>query len=164
MTLVVASARNGVIGFEGRMPWHLPADLKHFKRVTLGHSVIMGRKTFEAIGKPLPGRINVVLSRDPELRIDGAETETSLEQALRAAQARGETEVMVIGGGQIYVEALPLASRIWLTEVDASPEGDTYFPPLAEGEWIETERSEHSADENNNYNVSIRCFQRLPVG
>ncbi len=126
IVLVAAVAENGVIGQGGVMPWHLPADLAHFKRVTWGHPILMGRRTFEAIGRALPGRRNIVLTRDPDFSAPGIETASSLEQALeRIGEA---AQVMVIGGAELYRIALPLAQRIYLTRIHASPEGDTFFP------------------------------------
>jgi dihydrofolate reductase len=150
LVLVVARARNGVIGKDGAMPWHLPADLKRFKAMTVGKPVIMGRKTFESIGKPLPGRHNIVLTRDRGWRADGVTVAANLAEAIAAAgldpRARAE-EIMIIGGAQIYAEALPSATRIELTEIDAEPEGDTVLPPFDPARWRETAREAHPAAE-----------------
>ena len=133
LVLVVARARNGVIGKDGAMPWHLPADLKRFKAMTVGKPVIMGRKTFDSIGKPLPGRHNIVLTRDRGWQAEGVTVVANLAEAIAAAgldpRARAEA-IMVIGGAQIYAEAMPSATRIELTEIDADPEGDTILPPF----------------------------------
>jgi dihydrofolate reductase len=148
LVLVVARARNGVIGSDGAMPWHLPADLKRFKAMTVGKPVIMGRKTFESIGKPLPGRHNIVLTRDRAWQADGVTVAANLAEAIAAAgldpRARAE-EIMVIGGAQIYAEALPSATRIELTEIDAEPEGDTLLPRFDPARWVETARESHPA-------------------
>jgi len=136
-SLVVAVARNGVIGRENRLPWHLPADLAYFKRVTLGHPVIMGRRTWESIGRPLPGRLNLVASRDPAFAPAGATVVRSLDEAWRAAQ--GAPEAHVIGGTALFAEALPQVDRIHLTEVDAEVPGDAVFPPFDRSGWHETE-------------------------
>jgi dihydrofolate reductase len=139
IALIAAAARNGVIGIDNRLPWRLPEDLRCFKRLTMGKPVVMGRKTWESLGRPLPGRVNIVVSRNPNVRAVGAEVFSDLEAALRRAQAlaadTGVPEVMVIGGETIYRQALPLAQRIYLTEVDLSPEGDAWFPPLAPEAW-----------------------------
>ncbi len=144
VALIVARADNGVIGREGGMPWHLSGDLKFFKAQTLGKPVVMGRKTFQSIGRPLPGRPNLVITRDPAFRPEGAEVFAEVEGALARARVlaaeSGAGEVMVIGGGQIYDLTLPLARRIYLTEVHASPAGDTTFPELDPEHWAEVRR------------------------
>ncbi|OZI37289.1 dihydrofolate reductase [Bordetella genomosp. 10] len=145
LTLVVAYARNRVIGRDNALPWKLPGDLAHFKRTTLGHPIVMGRKTWESLGRPLPGRRNIVISRDPAYAAAGAEVVGSLPAALAAcAQA---PQVCVIGGAQIYAAALPLARRIVATEVRADVEGDAWFPPLPADEWREVSR-QAQPDEN----------------
>jgi dihydrofolate reductase len=160
ITLVVAVAENGVIGAEGGMPWHLPADLKHFKQLTMGKPVVMGRLTWESIGKPLPGRLNLVLTRDPQWRAEGATRVRSLDEALRLAKDAGSTELMVIGGAYVYREALPLARRIHLTRVRAEPWGDTLFPELDPGDWQETARHEHLSDERNASDLTFVTLER----
>lgn len=147
--LVVAAAENGVIGRDGAMPWHLPADLRRFKRLTVGKPVIMGRLTFESIGKPLPGRHNIVLTRQPGWRAEGVTTVPNLAEAIAAAglnpNARAE-HIMVIGGAEIFALALPIATGIELTRIHLSPRGDTFFPAPAPDEWRETAREEHAAE------------------
>ena len=133
LTLVAAMGRNRGIGQSGRMPWHLPAELQHFKRTTLGKPVVMGRKTWESIGRPLPGRHNLVVTRNSEYVAEGAQRVGSLVEAIEAAEG---TEVMVIGGGELYRQALPLASRMVLTTIDLEPECDTWFPDWDPSEWI----------------------------
>jgi dihydrofolate reductase len=158
VTLVVAAATGGVIGHDGRMPWHLPADLAHFKRVTMGKPIVMGRKTYASIGRALPGRLNVVVTRDRAFRADGVAVAHSLDDALAAC---GEAaEVMVIGGGEIYAAALPLASRIHLTEVHATVEGDTRFPALNPAEWQEVARATRPADERTVHPLSFVTLER----
>jgi dihydrofolate reductase len=139
LALVVAAAKNGVIGKDGKLPWRIPEDLKHFKRVTLGHAVIMGRKTWESIGKPLVERRNIVVTRDSTLQIPGVEVVTSIDDALERAREHDE-EPRVIGGAEIYRLTLPLATRIYLTEVDRDVEGDAFLPAFERAEWRETER------------------------
>lgn len=149
LVLVVARARNGVIGNAGALPWHIPADLKHFKVLTVGKPVIMGRKTFDSIGKPLPGRHNIVLTRDAGWHAAGVTVVPNLAEAIAAAgldpRARADA-IMIIGGAQIYAEALPSATRIELTEIDASPEGDTIMPAFDPSRWVETARTAFPAD------------------
>lgn len=140
LCLVAAVAKNRVIGRQGKMPWHLPEDLKHFRRVTLGHAVIMGRLTFESMGKALPKRRNIVVSRQA-LSFEGCEVVSSLEQAIALARTT-DPEPRVIGGGQLYTLALPLATQLILTEVQQEPVGDAFFPEFGPHEFIETERRE----------------------
>ena len=163
ISITVAVARNNVIGGQNNLLWHLPADLKRFKELTSGHAVIMGRKTFESIGHPLPNRRNIVVTRDAAYAKEGIETVHSLEAALdmvigpasaSATAGEGRQEVFVIGGGEIFRQALPLAGRIYLTKVDADFEGDVFFPvcQLADGpEWREVFREEGTTDEKNVY-------------
>jgi len=147
LSLVVAAGERNEIGKDGRMPWHLPADLKHFKAVTLGKPVIMGRRTHESIGRALPGRRNIVVTRNPGYRAEGCEVAHSLQEALDLA---GDApEVMVIGGAGLYREALPLADRIYLTRVAGQFDADTHFPGFAAGKWQEKERVHRPADERN---------------
>ncbi len=143
VTLVVARAANGVIGRDGGLPWHLPADLRHFRALTLGKPVIMGRRTFVSIGRPLPGRHNIVLTRDPAWIADGVTVAADLGAALAAAGA--VDEAMIIGGAAVYAAALPRATRVSLTEVDAAPDGDTILPPFDPVAWRETARVAHPA-------------------
>jgi dihydrofolate reductase len=144
LSLVVAVADNGVIGCNGKLPWYLPDDLKHFKAVTLGKPVLMGRKTFESIGRALPGRRNLVLTRATDRSWAGVETVDTL-QAARERVAAGD-ELCVIGGADLYAQALPVANRLYLTRVHATPAGDTHFPLQALEGWREIEREEHPAD------------------
>lgn len=164
IAIIVAAAKNRVIGHNNAMPWYLPEELKHFKRITLGKPLVMGRNTFESIGRPLPGRTNIVISRNPDFNHSGVKVASSLAAALKIADAQavidGATEIMVIGGGQIYEQAFPLASYLYLTEVDAEPEGDTWFPEVSMNEWLETSRDSYSAQEGNRYAYAIRCLQR----
>lgn len=159
IVLVAAVAENGVIGQGGVMPWHLPADLAHFKRVTWGHPILMGRRTFEAIGRALPGRRNIVLTRDPDFSAPGIETAASLERALeRIGEA---TQVMVIGGAELYRIALPLAQRIYLTRIHARPEGDTFFPDLVPAQWCQVECKTHPTDKFHPYALSFIELRRV---
>jgi dihydrofolate reductase len=146
LALVVAMAQNRVIGQAGDLPWHFSEDLKHFRRVTTGHAVIMGRKTWDSIGRPLPGRRNIVVSRQQDLQIAGCEVAGSLERALELARERDE-EPRVIGGATLYEQSLPLVTRLFLTEVDVKVDGDTFFPSLDRTQWREVERRRGEADE-----------------
>ena len=152
-SLVVAVARNGVIGRDNALPWRLPAELAHFKRVTMGHPIVMGRRTYESIGKPLPGRKNIVVTHDRTFEAPGCTVVTSLEEAWKAAD--GADEVCVIGGTTLFAETLPAADVIHLTEVEAEVEGDTWFPPFDRGEWQEKEIARHPADERHAYPFRI---------
>jgi dihydrofolate reductase len=150
LVLVVAVARNGVIGGENRLLWRLKGDMAHFKRCTMGRPMIMGRKTFDSIGKPLPGRETIVLTRDPAYARDGVlvahDLERALELAEKAADRLGADEIAIVGGGEIYSQTLPRAARIEFTEVALEPEGDAYFPEMDPGAWRETHREPHSAN------------------
>ncbi|MBP8897558.1 MAG: dihydrofolate reductase [Sulfuritalea sp.] len=143
LTVIAAVARNGVIGKDNRLPWHLPADLKHFKALTTGHTVIMGRKTWESLPerfRPLPGRQNIVVTRNAGYRAEGAAVVASLPAAVAAAQG---DEAFIIGGAELYAAALPLGDRLQLTEIDAAFEGDTHFPAIDARTWRETARETH---------------------
>jgi dihydrofolate reductase len=158
LSLVVAMARNGVIGRDNAMPWHLPDDLKHFKALTMGKPMLMGRKTFAAIGKPLPGRTSLVLTRDPAWRAEGVIAVRSLDEAFE--KAGSAPELCVVGGAEIYNLTLPIAQRIHLTQIHADIPGDTVFPPLDASEWHETERLEHPADERHAYPMTFSTLER----
>ena len=158
LSIIVAVAENGVIGRDGDLPWRLPADLRHFKRTTMGHHLVIGRRTWDEVGKPLPGRTMVVVTRDRALRIPDVIVVHSLQDALAAAAA--DDEVFVAGGGEIYRQALPQADRVYLTRVHASVEGDTTFPELDEDEWRLVSRSDHEPDENNPWPYSFLVYER----
>ncbi|MCG6201902.1 type 3 dihydrofolate reductase [Psychromonas antarctica] len=159
ISMIAAMAENRVIGLDNKMPWHLPGDLQFFKRVTLGKPVIMGRKTYQSIGRPLPGRANIVLTRDNQLHIEGVHCVQTVEQAL--ALIKDAPEVMVIGGATIYEQFLHLASRLYLTFIDLKISGDTQFPDYkAVANWREIERDAHPADHKNDYNYQFVTLQR----
>ena len=143
VSLIVAMDRNRVIGSQGRLPWHLPDDLRRFKSLTMGHHMVMGRKTYESIGRVLPGRTSVIVTRQKDYRASGAVIAGSLAEALQ--RCAGDDEIFVIGGEEIFRAALPLAQRIYLTEVNAAYAGDVYFPALPAGEWREVQREERGA-------------------
>ena len=145
LAIIVAHAQNGTIGLAGNMPWRLPEDLKHFKEVTMGHSVIMGRVTHESIGRPLPGRLNIVISRNPDYTAAGCLTATSLDDAKKLVP---ENELaFVIGGAQIYTQALGMTDTCWITEIQAEYPGDAFFGPLSLAEWDREVLSELEATE-----------------
>ena len=146
MVLIVAMAENRVIGIGNRLPWHLPADLKHFRTLTWGHPIVMGRKTFESIGKPLPGRENIVLTRDPSYVVDGVTVCTDLNQMIRRA---AEETLYIIGGSELYSQCLTNADRIHITRIDQSFEGDAYFPQLDEMSWKLIKRVDGIVDVTN---------------
>lgn len=155
LIIVAAMAENRVIGREGGMPWHLPADLKHFKAVTMQHPIVMGRRTYESIGRALPGRTNIVITHRRDYTAPGCRIAGSLDEALTGL----EGEVMIIGGGEIYRQALPRTSRIHLTLIHTRVDGDTTFPELGP-EWVEVEREERPADERNPYALSFLRLER----
>lgn len=150
----------GGIGKDGRLPWRLSADLRRFKALTLGHCVIMGRKTWETIGKPLPGRTNLVISRQAGFRPDGVVVQPSLEAALEYASNKGETEAFVIGGGQVFKQALPLADRIYLTRVHARLDCDTFFPQVDWSDYRMLSGEEVGIDAKNEYRTNFTVYQR----
>ncbi len=159
LSIIVAMAANGVIGRNNELPWHLPADLQHFKQTTMGKPILMGRKTFESIGRPLPGRTNIVITRDDSYTAQGCVVVTSIEDALKAAA--GHDEVMVIGGAELYRQVLPEAKTIYLTRIHESFEGDTRFPEIRNTEWHQVERVDHEADEKNPYDYSFIRLDRV---
>lgn len=144
ISIIVAASQNGVIGNKGKLPWRLPADLKRFKQITLGHPILMGRKTFDSLGKPLPGRTNIIITRHKNLKILGALTAPSLEDAIRLC--RNDEELFVIGGAEIFKQALPLADRIYLTRIHQDFEGDTLLFDLDPIVWKETSREDFTTD------------------
>ena len=159
ISIIVAMAKNRVIGADNKLPWHLSSDLKRFKALTMGHHIIMGRRTFDSIGRILPGRTSVVISRNPDLHCDSALVADSFGKALELAAS--DSEVFVIGGEQIFREALPAADRILLTEIDRDFAGDIFFPPLSQGDWVETAR-EDLRDEGSGLSYSNRTLERRP--
>ncbi|UKJ06411.1 dihydrofolate reductase [Solitalea lacus] len=158
ISIVVAKAENNVIGKNNTLIWHLPADLKYFKLLTTGNTIIMGRKTYDSIGKPLPNRRNIVISRNTELNIPGCDVVNSLEEALKITS--NENEVFVIGGAEIYKQALTLANTLYVTEVKAGFEGDAFFPDFSLNDWDEACRTDHNADEKNQFNYSFVTYKR----
>jgi len=158
LSLIVAMSRNRVIGNRGKLPWRLPDDQKNFRKVTMGHPLIMGRRTHESIGHPLDGRRNIVVTRQPDYRADGCEVARSVEAAL--ALVADADEVFVIGGGAVYAALLPRAQRIYLTEVQADIEGDTFFPPLDFADWRGVDRRDHPADATHDHPFRYQILDR----
>jgi len=161
VSILVAISENGVIGREGKLPWRLPDELKYVKQTTMGHTLLMGRKTYESIGKPLPGRTSIVVSRNPEYQphpevivVD------SFEAGVDTAKARGETEVFVFGGESIYAEALASADRLYLTRVHADIDGDATFPAFDPGDWKLTGESSHEQDDRHAHAFTLQTFDR----
>ncbi|GAA0814248.1 type 3 dihydrofolate reductase [Colwellia asteriadis] len=169
LSMIVATANKNVIGKDNDMPWHLPADLAYFKQVTLGKPIIMGRKTYESIGRALPGRRNIVISRDEKYipqgkGAEGVDVVTSVEQALALVDGSNGSEavdeIMVIGGGAIYKHCLPAAQRLYITHIKADIEGDTQFPDYNDGSWKKVKSEVRSADEKNAYNLEFCIYER----
>ncbi len=159
--IIVAASENNAIGKDNKLLWHLPNDLKYFKSVTTGHPIIMGRKTFESIGKPLPNRLNIVISRNPYESGENLVYSNSLQEAIKVALQKDE-EIFIIGGGEIYKQALPLAHKIHFTKVHTVIDGDTFFPELNQNEW-ETESSVfHKKDEKNKYDYTFLIYRKKP--
>lgn len=164
LAVIVAAADNGVIGRNNALPWHLPEDLRYFKRVTMGKPIVMGRKTFESIGRPLPGRTNIVISRQPGYSAEGVTVVSTLEEAIAVAEdialIDGVSELMVIGGAEIYRAALARATRLYLTQVHAEVEGDVYLPEVDWSAWREVCRENWPASDSNPYSYSFVVFER----
>jgi dihydrofolate reductase len=157
ISIVAAVAGNGAIGYRGALPWRLPADLAHFKRITTGHAVLMGRKTFQSIGRPLPDRRNIVLTRDPGFQAQGCRVARSVEQALVAA---GGGKLFAIGGASVYELFLPLASRLYITRIAAEVPGDAFFPAIDESEWRVIERAPGTVDAANPLPHEFLVYER----
>lgn len=165
LSLIVAKAANGCIGRDNKLPWYLPGDLKYFKQATFGKPIIMGRKTWESLKGPLPGRANIVISRQAGYVAEGAQVVPDLDEAIRLAESialiNGVDEVVVIGGAQIYAEALPRADVLYITEIHADVEGDAYFPDYDAALWREAGRQDFKAEGPNPYDYSFVVYQRV---
>jgi dihydrofolate reductase len=155
VSLIVAMDRKRGIGKDNQLPWRLPADLKRFRELTMGHHLIVGRKTFESIGKPLPGRTSIIITRNPDYTAEGCVVTHSLDDALELARSHGETEAFVIGGAEIYAQALAQADRLYLTLVDAEVEADAFFPEFDQTDWIEHESQQQAKDEKNQFDFKF---------
>jgi len=158
ISLIAAMASNRVIGINNTLPWHLPADFKHFKAVTMGKPILMGRKTYESIGRPLPGRTNIIITHNPSYVAEGCHVVNSIEQALTLTE--NDAEVMVIGGASFYQQTLPIAQRIYLTIIHHDFDGDAHFVKYDESIWREVQRVDHQPDENNRYPYSFLTLEK----
>lgn len=161
IALICALADNRVIGRDNQLPWRLPADLRHFKQVTMGKPVVMGRRTYESIGKPLPGRTNIVLTRAGDFAPEGVLVAHDFDQAIAHAEQLGAEQCMIIGGAEIYALALPLAKRLYLTHVHADVDGDAHFPSVMWGDWREVKRESFPAGDGNEAPFSISEYERV---
>ncbi|WP_375583549.1 dihydrofolate reductase [Cyclobacterium xiamenense] len=161
VSIIVARAANNAIGIDGDLPWHLPSDLSHFKRTTSGHHVIMGRKTFVSLGKPLPGRTHIVVTRNPEFEVpDGHFVAHNLDEALSIADSEGVKRVFVLGGAEIYREALPQADEMIITEIETQPEADTFFPTFDPEDWKVVDKIRVEKSEKNPYTHTFVTYKR----
>ena len=161
VSLICAIAENGVIGGNNSLLWRLPKEMKSFVSLTTGHTVIMGRKTYQSVNRPLPNRVNVVVTRQQDFQAEGCVIVHSLEEAIASAQDHGETEALVIGGEQIYREALQVSQKMYLTHIEGTFEGDIYFPQWNAEEWREVQRIVHEIDEKHAYRFSICTYERI---
>jgi dihydrofolate reductase len=161
LALIVAMDEQGMIGKENDLPWRLSADLQYFKRITMGKPILMGRNTHESIGRPLPGRRNLVITRQADYQAEGCEIYSSIESALAACA--DQEEVMIMGGASIYEQTLALAERLYITQVHAVVEGDTHFPTWSKQDWRCIQTESHSADEKNEYDYSFNVFERIQI-
>ncbi len=157
ISIIVAKSRNNVIGVHNQLPWHMPADLKYFKKVTTGHTVIMGRKTYESVGKPLPNRTNIVITRQQDFHADGVTIEASLEQALKQVTA---DEVFILGGGEVFGQAMNMADKLYVTDIDITLDGEVYFPEIDTCQWTLSSEETHQKDEKNPYDYSFKVYVR----
>lgn len=162
LSIIVALSENNVVGINNQLPWHLSADLKRVKTLTMGHHLIMGRKTHESIGKPLPGRTNVIITRNKNYKAEGCIVVSSLQEALETS--KGDSEVFIFGGGEIFREALPLVQKIYMTRVHHHVDGDTHFPQLNTSDWKEISRQDFEADEKNNFSYSFIELEKTKAG
>ena len=160
VSIIVAVAQNEVIGKENQLPWHLPADMKYFKQTTSGHCIIMGRKTFDALGKPLPNRTNIIITRQEDFSVESCVVVNQLQHAIDYARDCGEEECFIIGGGDIFIQALIWTDRIYLTRIHQDFEGDTFFPALNNGDWNEISVAKHLPDEKNKFAYSFIVYER----
>ncbi|WLR43673.1 dihydrofolate reductase [Bacillus carboniphilus] len=157
ISLILAMDENRLIGKDNGLPWYLPNDLKYFKKVTMNHIVVMGRKTFQSIGKPLPGRKNIVITRNSSFQAEGCEVIHALDELEKI----NDEEIFVIGGSQVYKEMLPFADKLYITKINATFEGDSYFPPINENEWTLVSSEKGVVDERNLYNHQFLVYKRL---
>ena len=158
ISIIAAISENNAIGKDNKLPWHLPADLKHFKSLTIGHHIIMGRKTFESIGKPLPGRTTIIITRKTGYKADGCIIVSSIENAISAV--KNDSECFIIGGAEIFNQTVPLADKIYLTRIHQHIEGDTFFPDIAPGLWNKISEERNNPDEKNEYDYSFITYSK----
>ena len=163
ISIIAALDRNRGIGIENKMPWHLPFDLKRFKKITMGHHLILGRKTYQSIGHPLPGRQMIILSRNPEFEVEGCIVSGSIDEALQLADAAGEAEVFVVGGGEVYKNALSIADRLYLSFVDTVADADTHFPTLNQADWSVICEQDFPKDERNPLSHMFKYMVRKSI-
>jgi dihydrofolate reductase len=165
LSIIVILSTNNVIGRDNKLPWHMPADLKRFKSLTMGHHVLMGRRTFDEIRKPLPGRVNVVITHDPHFGPEGVAIARSIDEAVSKAEAAGDSEIFLIGGGEIFKQVIHRADRMYITRIHADIEGDTYFPEFDDvNEWKLVDAEHFEADEKNAYPYSFLTYERAGSG
>jgi dihydrofolate reductase len=163
ISAIVATGNNRVIGSNNEIPWYLPADLIYFKKITIGHPIIMGRNTFHSIGRPLPKRTNIVVTRDLFFSAEGVLVAHNIEEALELAERTGAPEAFIIGGGQVYSQSVDFWDKIYLTEVDTEAKGDIFFPEINGQDWQEISREAHTPDEKNEYNYTFIVLERTGV-
>lgn len=161
ISAIVALAKGNVIGKDNDIPWYLPEDFKYFKRKTIGHHILMGRKCFESIGKPLPKRTNIVITRDPFFLASNIQVFNSIEEGIETARQQGEEELFIIGGGTIYDQTMNLWDKLYLTEVDLEVDGDVFFPEVSPAEWREVSSEDHSPDEKNEHPYCFKIYERI---
>jgi dihydrofolate reductase len=161
LSLIAAVSDNGIIGRRQDLPWRLSADLQRFKSLTMGHHILMGRKTFASIGRPLPGRTLIVVSRQPTFDAENVQVATSLFDAIEFARQAGDSEAFVIGGGEVYRQAIDVVDRMYLTRVHASIDGDVFFPPVIFDDWQLVAEQHHDADEKNEYDTTFQIYDRI---
>jgi len=165
LSILVILSTNNVIGRDNKLPWHMPADLKRFKNLTMGHHILMGRRTFDEIKKPLPGRVNVVITRDPQFAPEGVAIARSIDEAISKAEAAGDLEIFLIGGGEIFKQVIHIADRMYITRIHAEIDGDTYFPEFDDvNEWKLIDAEHFEADEKNAYPYSFLTYTRAGTG
>jgi dihydrofolate reductase len=162
ISAIVAIGKNKVIGLDNQIPWYLPADLKYFKKITTGHHILMGRKCYDSIGKPLPNRANIIVTRDLYFIVSNALVVHHIEEGIKLALNRGERELFIIGGGEIYKQSMPFWDRLYLTEVDYEGAGDVFFPEIDLKNWKKTFEELHDKDNLNNFAYSFITYERAP--
>ncbi len=161
LSMIVAVAENGVIGDKNRLLWDLPRDMQYFRKMTEGHAVIMGHKTYQSIGRPLPRRLNIIITRKPDMQVEGCTVVHSPQEAIEVVQKSDETEAFIIGGAQIYIAMFPMVDRVYFNRVHASPEGDVSFPVFPTSEWKEVSCEEYPADTENAFAMTFLVYERV---